>query len=127
MAEDFEVALVIEAGNGAIGAGQGSDVIDLQPQLSAGVAQAGFGVFSDRRRLEAASFAGPAGTSAGSTASGHPDVVALELQCVPIAAEGGAPGWELSAAGRETAELLSEVDAGDVGVPGGRHWRGDHS
>jgi hypothetical protein len=82
--QHLEVVLVVEAADGAVGADERQDVVDLEAQLVAGVGAAGDGVFADLRGLEAAALASPAGATAGGAAGEDPDVVALELAGVAV-------------------------------------------
>ena len=49
---------------------------------------------------------------------GRPDVVAFKLASVPVGTISGAARRKGHPAAREPAQLLREVDAGHVGLPG---------
>jgi hypothetical protein len=122
VAEDFEVVLVVEAGDAPVAAAERLDVVYLQTQLVAAEEDATLGVFLHVAGLEAAALAGPLRAPAGGGAGVRPDMVPDELPGVLVGAVSGATAIEGRATSREPAEGLGDVDAGYVVTPG-RCWR----
>jgi hypothetical protein len=123
VAENLEIRLVVAAADAPVGAPERLDVIDLQAQLVARVGPPGLSIPPDLGRLEATPLAGvPRPAPRGPTGM-EPDMVALELASVAVAAERGPARREGGAAMGHAAERFGQVDAGDVRLPGGTRRR----
>jgi hypothetical protein len=118
VAEHFEVLLVVEAGDGAVLAAEGLDVVHLEPQLVAGEQAPAVGVASNVGGPEAAALTGVPRLPASPAARVGPDVFALELAGVRSRTVGGPATRQRRAAGREAAARVRKVDASDVVPPG---------
>jgi hypothetical protein len=126
VAQDLQVRLMITARHRAIRAHEGRDVVDLEPQLMAGVATPLDRVAADGPRVEAATLADEAGSTPGGPSGREPDVVPLELAGVPVAAVRRPSRRERLATTFDAAERLADIDARDVHPPYdrvGHRWR----
>jgi len=119
VAENLEVAEMVEAGDDAIATDERLNVVHFELEGVSGVGQTGDGVFADYVRFEAAALTGPLGAATCSPARGGPHVVIFEGAGVLVAAVGGASGRQRRATALEAADSLVEVNAGDVGAPAG--------